>query len=140
VLPVLPVVLASGTNRADRPDHAERPPRVGQSARAAQSAGAWGNRWRPYGAVAGLVIGFSGSVLFGTLVLSALHLPQELLRDAGVVVLVVIGLRLLVPRLADLLARPFERLPQRRVDPDSNGIVLGLGLGLFSTFLARARF
>ena len=69
-------------------------------------------------------------MLFGSLVLSALHLPQDLLRDAGVVVLVVIGLSLLIPRLADLLARPFERLPQRRVDPDSNGIVLGLGLGL----------
>jgi cytochrome c biogenesis protein CcdA len=117
VLPVLPVVLASGTNRADRwnsvdrsdradlPDRADRPDRAerlqaaGRSARAGQPAGAAGarlNRWRPYGVVAGLVIGFSGSVLFGSLVLSALHLPQDLLRDAGVVVLVVIGLSLLV--------------------------------------------
>ena len=151
VLPVLPVVLASSTNRADRPDRAERPQPGGRAAGAGQTvwaglsatpgqavgagqavggSGARVNRWRPYGVVAGLVIGFSGSVLFGSLVLSALHLPQDLLRDAGVVVLVVIGLSLLIPRLADLLARPFERLPQRRVDPDSNGIVLGLGLGL----------
>jgi cytochrome c biogenesis protein CcdA/thiol-disulfide isomerase/thioredoxin len=156
VLPVLPVVLASGVNRAepadragraDRPDHSNPADRDGPGTRSGgpsyrvvgagvrsktkpNAAVASVNRWRPYGVVAGLVISFSGSVLFGSLVLSALHLPQDLLRDAGVVVLVVIGLSLLIPRLADLLARPFERLPQRRIDPDSNGIVLGLGLGL----------
>jgi cytochrome c biogenesis protein CcdA/thiol-disulfide isomerase/thioredoxin len=161
VLPVLPVVLASGVNRAEPADRAGRPDRPDHSNPADRSGpGTPGrgpsyrvvgagvrsktkpsktkptapvapvNRWRPYGVVAGLVVSFSASVLFGSLVLSALHLPQDLLRDAGVVVLVVIGLSLLIPRLADLLARPFERLPQRRVDPDSNGLVLGLGLGL----------
>ncbi len=105
VLPVLPVVLASNTGEGL-------------------------SRWRPYGVVAGLVVSFSASILFGSLLLSALHLPQDLLRDAGVVVLVVIGLGLLIPKLGDLLERPFSRLPTRNVNPDSNGVVLGLGLGL----------
>src|SRR5882757_10793182 len=107
VLPVLPVVLAAGA----RPDGARR-------------------SWRPYGVVAGLVVSFTASILFGSLVLSALHLPQDLLRDAGVLVLVLIGLGLLWPRLGELLERPFVRLRGRPVDPDRNGVVLGLGLGL----------
>jgi len=131
VLPVLPIVLAAGVPR---------------SAVAATGAGPGpggvavgedpGNRpaparsWRPYLVVAGLVISFSASTLFGSLVLGVLHLPQDLLRDAGVVVLVIIGLSLLWPWFGDLLGRPFARIPGRTVDPDSNGIVLGLGLGL----------
>ena len=107
VLPVLPVVLAAGT----RPDGARR-------------------NWRPYGVVAGLVVSFTASTLFGSVVLGALHLPQDLLRDAGVLVLVLIGLGLLWPRLGELLERPFARLRGRPVDPDRNGVVLGLGLGL----------
>jgi len=112
VLPVLPVVLAAGA----RPDGA-RPEGARRS-------------WRPYGVVAGLVVSFTASILFGSLVLSALHLPQDLLRDAGVLVLVLIGLGLLWPRLGELLERPFVRLRGRPVDPDRNGVVLGLGLGL----------
>ncbi len=118
VLPVLPVVLASNTDRRN------------DGAGAASDSPVARNRARPYGVVAGLVISFSASILFGSLVLSALHLPQNLLRDAGIVVLVVIGLSLLDRRLADLLERPFARLPNRAVNPDGNGIVLGLGLGL----------
>ena len=115
VLPVLPVILASNANPATP---------------GAQAETSTHNRWRPYGVVAGLVISFSASVLFGSLLLSALHLPQNLLRDAGIVVLVIIGISLLDPRLADLLQRPFARLPHHKVNPDSNGLVLGLGLGL----------
>ena len=127
VLPVLPIVLAAGVRRQESvpvevgagvgaPGAPERTERV--------------RSWRPYGVVAGLVISFSVSTLFGSLVLSALDLPQDLLRDAGIVVLVVIGVSLLWPRLGDLLERPFARLPGRTVNPDGNGIVLGLGLGL----------
>ncbi|MEO8889092.1 MAG: cytochrome c biogenesis protein CcdA, partial [Jatrophihabitantaceae bacterium] len=106
VLPVLPVILSASANRSQ-------------------------SRWRPYGVVAGLVLSFSASTLFGSLLLSALHLPQDFLRDAGILVLVVIGLSLIVPKLAELLERPFTRLTSRRgVNPDSNGLVLGLGLGL----------
>ena len=125
VLPVLPVVLASNANRS-----APAGPVSADTANVASPGAVTGSRWRPYGVVAGLVISFSASILFGSVLLSALHLPQDLLRDAGIVVLVVIGASLLVPKLGDLLERPFSRLPQRQVNPDSNGIVLGLGLGL----------
>jgi cytochrome c biogenesis protein CcdA/thiol-disulfide isomerase/thioredoxin len=105
VLPVLPVVLTAGATQGTR-------------------------SWRPYGIVLGLVLSFSVATLFGSLVLSALHLPQDLLRDAGIVVLVLIGVGLIWIRFGELLARPFARIRGRQVDPNGNGIVLGLGLGL----------
>jgi len=117
VLPVLPVVLTAGATR--------RPP---QSEDAADTERTWS--WRPYGVVLGLVVSFSVATLFGSLVLTALHLPQDLLRDLGIAVLVLIGVGLIWSRFGDLLARPFARLPGRAVDPKGNGIVLGLGLGL----------
>jgi len=104
VLPVLPVVLTSG--------------------------GPQRRKGRPYLVIAGLVLSFALSTLFGSLVLSALGLPQTLLRDAGIAVLVLIGVGLVWQRFGDLLERPFARLSGRPVNPDSNGIVLGLGLGL----------
>jgi cytochrome c biogenesis protein CcdA/thiol-disulfide isomerase/thioredoxin len=104
VLPVLPVVLTSG--------------------------GPQRRKGRPYLVIAGLVLSFALSTLFGSLVLSALGLPQTLLRDAGIAVLVLIGVGLIWPRFGDLLERPFTRLSGRPVNPNGNGIVLGLGLGL----------
>jgi len=126
VLPVLPVVLAaSGPSRAGRgntaPDSA-----AGDTAFAVARK----RTLRPYGVVIGLVIGFTLTTLFGSLLLSALHLPPDLLRNIGIAVLVVIGVSFIWPRLAEILERPFARLPGRQVDPDGNGIVLGLGLGL----------
>lgn len=108
VLPVLPVVLTAGATRHDETKRS----------------------WRPVWVVVGLVVSFCLSTLFGSLVLSALHLPQDLLRDAGIVVLCVIGLGLIWTRFGDLLERPFTRLPTRQVNPNGNGIVLGMGLGL----------
>ena len=113
VLPVLPVVLAAGSSRL-----------AGADGRAG------GGRWRPIGVVVGLVLSFSLSTLLGSVVLSALGLPLDLLRNAGIVVLVVVGLSLVVPKIGGLLERPLARLPRRAVNPDSNGVVLGLGLGL----------
>jgi cytochrome c biogenesis protein CcdA/thiol-disulfide isomerase/thioredoxin len=89
---------------------------------------------RPVLVVAGLVLSFAVSTLLGSLVLSALDLPQDILRDAGIAVLILIGLGLLVPRFGDLLERPFARLRLRRSaasrPPHRGGFVLGLGLGL----------
>jgi cytochrome c biogenesis protein CcdA/thiol-disulfide isomerase/thioredoxin len=104
VLPVLPIVLTSG--------------------------GPERRKWRPYLVIAGLVLSFALSTLFGSLVLTALGLPQTLLRDAGIAVLVLIGVGLIWQRFGDLLERPFARLSGRPVNPNGNGIVLGLGLGL----------
>ena len=122
VLPVLPVVLTAGAKR-------QVPATAGAPADA-EPEGPRRFSWRPYGVVAGLVLSFCLSTLFGSLVLSALHLPQDLLRYAGIVVLVLIGLGLIWARFGDLLERPFARIRGRQVNPDSNGLLTGLGLGL----------
>jgi cytochrome c biogenesis protein CcdA/thiol-disulfide isomerase/thioredoxin len=110
VLPVLPVVLLSGGAQGARrePTHSGR---------------------RPYLVVAGLALSFSLFTLFGTLVLSALPLPDDFIRWAGLVVLVVVGLSMLFPAVQHILERPFARLPQRGVRGDRGGFVLGLALG-----------
>ncbi|HEX3647131.1 MAG TPA: cytochrome c biogenesis protein DipZ [Pseudonocardiaceae bacterium] len=129
VLPVLPVVLTAGASRRERVpvpagSGAPAPAEVDDEA----PARTWS--WRPVGVVVGLVISFCLATLFGSLVLSALHLPQDLLRYLGIAVLVLIGVGLIWPEFGELLEKPFARLPARRVNPDSNGVVLGLGLGL----------
>jgi cytochrome c biogenesis protein CcdA/thiol-disulfide isomerase/thioredoxin len=103
VLPVLPILLAG-------------------------SAG--GSRARPYAIVCGLVVSFTTFTLAGAALLSALGLPDDLLRDIAIGTLFVLAATLLVPRLGWLLERPFLFLTRRRVSSDANGLVLGLSLGL----------
>jgi cytochrome c biogenesis protein CcdA/thiol-disulfide isomerase/thioredoxin len=133
VLPVLPVVLTAGSTGKTATDNAATGTDPGEAATGSDTGTATEVRrrsWRPYGVIAGLVLSFCLSTLFGSLILSALHLPQDFLRDAGIVVLVIIGMSLISTRLGELLERPFTRIPSRRINPDSNGLVLGLGLGL----------
>jgi cytochrome c biogenesis protein CcdA/thiol-disulfide isomerase/thioredoxin len=84
---------------------------------------------RPYLVVAGLTLSFSVFTLIGTLVLSALPLPQDIIRWVGLLVLVLLGLGLIVPRIEQVLEKPFSRIPQRRVGTDRGAFVLGLALG-----------
>jgi len=129
VLPVLPVVLSAAVPVGARAGSGETT--VEDAPAETPRRRRWRpESWRPYGVVAGLVLSFSLATLFGALVLKALHLPSDLLRNIGIVVLVVIGLGFIIPRLGELLERPFARLPGRNVNPESNGIVLGIGLGL----------
>ena len=109
VLPVLPVVFLSGgvtpgTQKASRGS-------------------------RPYLIVAGLALSFSVFTLLGTLVLSALPLPKDVIRWAGLVALVLLGIAMIFPRVQDLLERPFARLGQRQVSGRGGGFGLGLALG-----------
>ena len=85
---------------------------------------------RALATVLGLVLSFSLLVLAGSEILSLLHLPQDSLRDAGIALLVLVGLGYLVPPLGALLERPFARLGNRRPGGRAGGFVLGLGLGL----------
>lgn len=147
VLPVLPVVFLSGgardeaeqdrsqpgTGEGSGPGFSEQPrstadtrPRQGGPER---RAAARDSRSRPYLIVAGLTFSFSLFTLLGTLVLSALPLPQDIIRWAGLVVLVLLGISMLLPRLEEILERPFTRIPQFRVTGDHGGFVLGLALG-----------
>lgn len=110
ILPVLPVIFLGGAS----PDVTESP----RSGRA-----------RPLLVVGGLTLSFAAFTLFGTAVLSLLHLPSGLIRWLGLIVLVLLGLALIIPALERLLERPFTWIPQRQVRSDRGGFVFGLALG-----------
>jgi len=119
ILPVLPVVLVAPTAPAAPPPSGEAEDVAPPSVR----------RRRSVAIVAGLVVSFSAVTLLGSLVLSALGLPQDLLRDAGLVVLGLFGLGLAVPFVGHLIERPFARARGPRLSGRLPGFVLGLGLG-----------
>src|SRR5215472_15513255 len=100
ILPVLPVVLVAGAESAQAAPGEPTPARPGLG--------------RPLAVIAGLVLSFSFLVLAGSEALSLLHLPQDFLRDAGIVVLIAVGLGYLIPALGTLLERPFARVGTRR--------------------------
>ena len=62
----------------------------------------------------GLALSFSAFTLLGTLVLSALQLPKDIIRWTGLVVLVLVGIAMMFPRVQELLERPFGWLTQVR--------------------------
>jgi cytochrome c biogenesis protein CcdA/thiol-disulfide isomerase/thioredoxin len=106
VLPVLPIVLAGG---------------------------ATGGRRRSYAIVAGLVASFTAFTLAATALLSALGLPDDLLRNIAIAVVLLVGLSLLVPPLSRLFERPFQALGRRRPGDAGGGFLLGASLGLLFT-------
>ena len=76
----------------------------------ALSAGATGGRGRPLGVVAGLALSFTFATVALVYVISALGLPNGLVRTLAIVVLIGFGLLLLVPPLAarlEAVATPF---------------------------------
>jgi len=103
VLPVLPVLLAGG---------------------------AAGGTRRPYAIVAGLVLSFTVFTITAAALLDALGLPQDLLRNVAVGLLVLAGLAIAIPPLGDLIQRPLLALTRRRPGDLGGGFVLGLALGL----------
>jgi cytochrome c biogenesis protein CcdA/thiol-disulfide isomerase/thioredoxin len=106
VLPVLPIVLAGG---------------------------ATGGKRRPYAIVAGLVASFTVFTLSAAALLSALGLPDDLLRTLAIAAVVAVGLSLVWPPLGDLLGRPFHALTRRRPGDTGSGFLLGVSLGLLFT-------
>ncbi len=110
ILPVLPIVLVAGTSTE------EGAPRAGLA--------------RALAVVGGLILSFSVIVLAGSELLSALHLPQDALRDAGIALLILVGLGYLVPPLGTLLERPFARIGGRQPNGRAGGFVLGLAVGV----------
>jgi cytochrome c biogenesis protein CcdA/thiol-disulfide isomerase/thioredoxin len=120
ILPVLPIVFAAGMTGAPAEADAE----------GGEPLPYWNRVRRPLLVVAGLVVSFSLATLFGSVALSSLGLPQDTLRDAGIAVLLLVGLGMVVPKLGDFLERPFVRLQRRAVRPGSQGLGLGLALGL----------
>src|SRR5437870_6189093 len=108
VLPVLPIVL---------------------------SAGATSGRRRPLGIVAGLVASFTFSTVALVYLISALGLPNDLLRTAAIVVLLGFGVTLLIPALAARLEGYVSRLAggarvTREGEGFWSGTLVGASLGL----------
>ena len=105
VLPVLPVIFAGGTTGGHR---------------------------RAVAIVAGLTITFAAATLLGVVVLSALGLPQDLLTDIGIALLVLLALALIIEPIGALIERPFARLSMApKVGAGTtSGVLLGAGLGL----------
>ncbi|MGW5782237.1 cytochrome c biogenesis protein DipZ [Streptomyces sp. NPDC003863] len=139
ILPVLPVVFLAGGPGAEPPSQSVSPPQDPSGARAPgdvrveappQEASRPPRNRRPYAVVAGLVLSFSFFTLLGVTIISALGLPQDILRYIGLSLLILIGLGLLFPAVERLLERPFARIPQRQVNKEGSAFVLGLGLGL----------
>ncbi|GAB2756570.1 redoxin domain-containing protein [Sinomonas soli] len=143
ILPVLPVIFFSGgldSARRVSPSSVAVPagargdlgaPRGDLGAAGGDLGGGVrrASRWRPFQVIGGLVLSFSLVTLLGSLALSALGLPQDVLRWAGIGVLAAVGLGLMVPRLEEWLEKPFSWIPQRRVDARRGGFGLGLALG-----------
>ncbi|MFD0020751.1 cytochrome c biogenesis protein CcdA [Streptomyces sp. NPDC058382] len=137
ILPVLPVVFLAGgpgTERQPQPTAESRrqeAPTSGDVLTAPAPAGTPPSRnRRPYAVVAGLVLSFSFFTLLGVTLLTALGLPQDILRYIGLTLLVLIGLGLIFPPIERLLEKPFAGIPQRQVNKEGGAFVLGLGLGL----------
>ncbi|WP_109210150.1 MULTISPECIES: cytochrome c biogenesis protein CcdA [Microbacterium] len=125
ILPVLPVIFLTGGAQSARFDSDG----TGEAAPA--------SRWRPYLVVAGLMTSFTLVTLLGSLLLGALGLPQDVLRWAGIAVLVLIGVGLLVPRFERVLEKPFQRLA-RRSEVQNRGSGFGVGLALGTVFVPCA--
>ncbi len=99
VLPVLPVLLAGGASGR-----------------------------KPFRIITGLIGSFVVFTLFSSWLLTKLGLPQDLLRNLAIALLFVLAATLLVPRLGQLIERPFARLTRFRAG--GGGFILGVSLGL----------
>jgi cytochrome c biogenesis protein CcdA/thiol-disulfide isomerase/thioredoxin len=101
VLPVLPIVLAGGATGR-----------------------------RPLAIVAGIVLSFTVFTLFAAWLLDLLGLPDDLLRNLAIALLFLVALSLLVPQVAEWLARPLQFLTRRSGGDKGGGFLLGASLGL----------
>jgi cytochrome c biogenesis protein CcdA len=84
VLPILPIVLATGAD---------------------------GDRRRPVLVISGLIGSFSFFTLASVEIIQTLHLPSSALRDAAIVIIALFGLTLLVPALTTRFERLTAGLP-----------------------------
>ena len=101
----------------------------------ALSAGATGGRRRPLGVVTGLVLSFTFATVALVYVISALGLPDDLLRNVAIAVLAGFGVALIAPRLGApveaVLSRVGRRGPATMTGEGfGSGVALGASLGL----------
>jgi len=101
------------------------------------SAGGVGGRRRPLGIVLGLSITFTVTIVGVAQVVDGVGLGSDPLRDVAIVVLLVFGAALLVPRLAERIEAPLSRLarfgPRTRGEGFWSGMLVGGALGFVYT-------
>jgi cytochrome c biogenesis protein CcdA/thiol-disulfide isomerase/thioredoxin len=103
ILPVLPIVLAGGSTGTSR---------------------------RPYAIVGGLVATFTAFLLAGAWLWGLIGIDEKHQLQIGAALLLVLALVLVVPKLGELLERPFLFLTRRRAGDLGGGFLLGASLGL----------
>jgi cytochrome c biogenesis protein CcdA/thiol-disulfide isomerase/thioredoxin len=87
----------------------------------ALSAGATGGRRRPLGIVAGLAVSFTFATVALVYVISALGLPDDLLRKLAIFVLLAFGVSLMIPPVAARLEAWLSRFAGIAGGPRSGG-------------------
>jgi cytochrome c biogenesis protein CcdA/thiol-disulfide isomerase/thioredoxin len=103
ILPVLPIVLAGGGT---------------------------GTRRRPYAIAAGLVTTFTAFLLAGAWLWGLIGIDEKHQLQIGAALLVVLALTLIVPKVGEIVERPFLVLTRRRAGDLGGGFLLGASLGL----------
>jgi cytochrome c biogenesis protein CcdA/thiol-disulfide isomerase/thioredoxin len=96
----------------------------------ALSAGATGGRRRPLGIVAGLAVSFTFATVALVYVISALGLPDDLLRKLAIFVLLAFGITLMIPPLAARLEAWLSRFAGMAGGPRSGGDGFGSGVAV----------
>ncbi len=144
ILPVLPVIFLSGGAQGARSRESESSIARIPGVMTAGSLGSLGSapaqsttslslarssKWRPYLVVGGLVLSFTFFTLLGSTILTLLGLPQDFIRIAGIVALVLIGIAMMIPRLMEILEKPFTRFGRSQGKRPDNGFLLGIVLG-----------
>ncbi len=95
----------------------------------ALSAGVTGGRARPLGVVTGLALSFTFATVALVYLISALGLPDDLLREIAIVVLICFGASLMIPPLGDRLEALISRIAPKRTGPGGEGFWSGLLAG-----------
>lgn len=125
VLPMLPIIFFAGSTGGK---DAKTGPGAGGGTATLEAPTKRKTIVRPLIIIAGLVTSFSLITLFGTTVLQALGLPDQLLLWVGLVVLVAVGLGLIFPSIGHWIEKPFYRLPKVN-NSDAAPFLFGMGLG-----------
>jgi len=101
------------------------------------SAAGVGGRRRPLGVVLGLMITFTITIVGIASVVGGVGLGSDPLRDLAVAVLLIMGIALIVPGLADGVEARMSRLarfgPRTRGDGFASGLLVGAALGFVYT-------
>jgi cytochrome c biogenesis protein CcdA/thiol-disulfide isomerase/thioredoxin len=97
----------------------------------ALSAGATGGRRRPLGIVVGLAVSFTFATVGLVYLISALGLPDDLLRKLAIGVLLAFGVTLMIPPLADRVEAWLSRFASRAgvAGGDGDGFWSGTAVG-----------